>query len=146
MHRNTPDTYVCRKLEKSAEAERNISTNHRIDFSGTAILHRTPGYVDRLVKEATEIDLDKNNFNSGECLILSQAWSTVSNMSLQVKAGRTEQVPVSSHKPSFLATSYEPENTNEVLYLSLQMLKFWVCNISFVFSIVYLLPDGSGSR
>jgi hypothetical protein len=49
--------------EKSAMADHSTSTGHRIDFSSTSALDKTAGYMDRLVKEATEIRLNFNNFN-----------------------------------------------------------------------------------
>jgi hypothetical protein len=60
---------------------------HCIDFSGTTILDRTSGYVDCLVKEAIEIQLNKNNFNRDCGLILSLALSPVINMLMNVRGG-----------------------------------------------------------
>jgi hypothetical protein len=48
--------------EKSAVAERS-----------TSILDRTSGYLERLVKEASDIHLNKNNFYRDGGFILSQA-------------------------------------------------------------------------
>jgi hypothetical protein len=47
--------------EKSAVAEGSISTGHCTDFSGISISHRILRHVCSLVKQATEINLDKNN-------------------------------------------------------------------------------------
>lgn len=58
-----------------------------VDFSGTSVSDRTLGYVDRLVKEAIEMQLNKNNFNRDCGFILSQAWSPITNMLMNVKAG-----------------------------------------------------------
>jgi hypothetical protein len=44
-------------------------------------------YVDRLVKEAIEIHLNKNNINRDCGFIISQAWSPITNMLMKVKAG-----------------------------------------------------------
>jgi hypothetical protein len=41
--------------DKSAVAEHNFNTGHRIEFSSTSMLDKTAGYMDRLVKEAVEI-------------------------------------------------------------------------------------------
>jgi hypothetical protein len=41
--------------EKSAVAEHNFNTGYRIDFSSTSVLDKATGYMDRIVKEATEI-------------------------------------------------------------------------------------------
>ena len=70
-------------------AEHSISTGHCIDFSGTSILDRTSGYVDRVVKEEIEIlvHLNKKNFNIDGGFILSQSWSPISNTLMNVNAG-----------------------------------------------------------
>jgi hypothetical protein len=57
-----------------------------INFIGTSVLDRTSVYVDRLVKEAVETLLNKNNFNR-DGFILSQAWSPVTNMFINARAG-----------------------------------------------------------
>jgi hypothetical protein len=49
--------------DKSAVAEHNFNTGHRIDFSSTSVLDKTTGYMDRLVKEEIEIRLNTGNFN-----------------------------------------------------------------------------------
>jgi hypothetical protein len=36
---------------------------HSINFKSTTVLARTTGYMDHLLKEATEIQLHSNNFN-----------------------------------------------------------------------------------
>lgn len=80
--------YIClHQPEKSAVAEHSTSTDHCINFSGTSILDRTSGYVDCLVKEANEIHLNKNNFNRDGGFILSQAWSPITNMLMNIRAG-----------------------------------------------------------
>jgi hypothetical protein len=71
--------------EKSAVAEHIISTGHCTDFSGTSILDRSPGYVDRLVTEATDIRLNKNNFNREGGFILRQAWAPVTTPLMNVR-------------------------------------------------------------
>jgi hypothetical protein len=44
--------------EKSAVAEHSINTGHQIDFRNISVLNRASGYMDRLVKEATQIRLN----------------------------------------------------------------------------------------
>jgi hypothetical protein len=48
--------------KRSAVAEGSISKGHCSDFGGISISHRISRHVGDLVKEATEINLDKNNF------------------------------------------------------------------------------------
>lgn len=47
---------------KSAGAEGSISMVHCTDFGGISLLHRPLRHVGGLVKEATELNLDKNIF------------------------------------------------------------------------------------
>jgi hypothetical protein len=68
-------------------AEHSISKGHCIDFTGTSVLDRTSGYVDRLVKEGIEMHLNKNNFNRDGGFIVSQARSPITNMIMKVKGG-----------------------------------------------------------
>jgi hypothetical protein len=51
------------QLEKSAVAEHSVNTGYQIDFSNITILDRTLGYMDRVVKEAVHIRLNRKNFN-----------------------------------------------------------------------------------
>ena len=71
-------------------AEHSISKGHGINFNDTSIIDRTSGYVNQLVKEATEVNLNKNNFNTDGNFIWSQAWSPITNMLINVKAGQTQ--------------------------------------------------------
>jgi len=45
--------------------------------------------MDQLVKAAVEIHLNTNSFNRDGGFILSQAWSPIGNMLMNVKAGLT---------------------------------------------------------
>jgi hypothetical protein len=49
--------------QKSAVAEHSVNTGHQIDFSNITILDRTLGYMERIMKEAIHIRLNKENFN-----------------------------------------------------------------------------------
>jgi hypothetical protein len=66
--------------EKSAVAEHLIDTAHPIDFNGTSKLGMSLTYVDRLVKEAVEVLLHPNNFNTDEQCTLSSVWRLVIDM------------------------------------------------------------------
>jgi hypothetical protein len=61
------------KTENSAVADHSIKTGHFFCFSVTSILDGTSGYMDRLVKEASEIRLT-NSFNGGSGFILSRVY------------------------------------------------------------------------
>jgi hypothetical protein len=68
-------------------AEHSISTGHCIDFSGTSVLDRYSGYVNRLVKDAIEIQLNKNNFNGVGGFMLNQAWAPETTTLMNVRGG-----------------------------------------------------------
>jgi hypothetical protein len=77
-----------KQSDKSAVAEHNTNTGHRIDFSSTSVLGKTASYVDCLIKEAVEIRLNTKNFNRDGSLMLSPVWYPVMNMLSNQKAGR----------------------------------------------------------
>jgi hypothetical protein len=74
----------CKEHRKSTLAEHSISTGHCSDFSETSLLHRTSELVDRLVKEA---HLNRNDVNRDCDFILSQAWSLMFTVLMNVKSG-----------------------------------------------------------
>jgi hypothetical protein len=78
---------ICLHQPESAAAEHSTNMHHCINFSGTPIFDRTSGYVDCLVKEATEIHLNKNNFNRDSGFILSQALSLITKLLMKVIRG-----------------------------------------------------------
>jgi len=59
---------------KSAVAELRFNHNHVIDFQGTRILSATPSYMERLIREAVELERNPNNVNREDDLILNRSW------------------------------------------------------------------------
>jgi hypothetical protein len=55
---------------KSVVAQHALETGHRVDFN-TCRLARTKGYMDCIIKEATEIQLHPNHINRDGGYILS---------------------------------------------------------------------------
>jgi hypothetical protein len=74
--RLSPATYPFRTSGevKSAVAEHSISLGHRIQLYYTAILSTKPRCMDRIIREATEIELHHNNMNRENDFWLSKSW------------------------------------------------------------------------
>jgi hypothetical protein len=62
------------QTDKSAIAEHSFNQNHRVRPEDTKLLAIKTGYMERLIREATEIELHPHNFNREEGLHLSRAW------------------------------------------------------------------------
>jgi hypothetical protein len=60
--------------EKSAVAEHSVDLGHRILFHCTSILATKSRYMDRIVREAIEIELHPNNMNREMGFCLSSSW------------------------------------------------------------------------
>jgi hypothetical protein len=52
----------------------------RFPLSNISVLDRASGYMDCLVKEATQIRFNQNNFNRDNGFTLSQAWNPVTKL------------------------------------------------------------------
>lgn len=60
--------------EKSAVAEHKYGTDQNTEFSNTTVLDKTLGYMECLIKEATEIRHHPRNFNRDRAFNLSWSW------------------------------------------------------------------------
>jgi hypothetical protein len=60
--------------DKSTVAEHSINQGHHIQFHNSSILATNARYMDRIVKEAIEIELYPYNINREGGVCLSKSW------------------------------------------------------------------------
>jgi hypothetical protein len=66
-------SYVPLTSESKKNKEDKFNHNHVIKFKDTRILSIEPGYTERLIREAVELEFHPNNMNREDGLTLSES-------------------------------------------------------------------------
>jgi hypothetical protein len=106
-------------LEKSAIAELSINLGHRIQLHNTSIPASKSRYMDRIIREATEIEPHPNNINRDNSFSLIRSWKPLIRVLREHKLPltRTRPPPYNLPEGSLLVRSQFPYSLALIGYL-----------------------------